>query len=557
MLRLALALALVPASRACTSILLGPGATDDGTVWVGQSDDGEGAGDARVVYVPAASYPAGAMRPVFDYEDYPRYVGTERKIPAYYPSSALPNATGNVIGYVPQVARTFGYLEADYAISNDQGLAFGESTVSARIFTKPVHQGGPALLSMYELSRLAAERCATAVCAVETMGAMAERYGFWGDASHDTGGESLLVADTASQWIFHVLPADEEKGGAVWCGQRIPSNHAAIVANAFVIGDVDPTRPDTFKFSKNMEAVAEARGFWDGEGLLHFTRAFSAGEYSSHAYAGRRMWAFWSVVAPSLGVGPEYESYLAAVGGHFPVSARADAGGVSRADLFSRIYRNYYQGTEYDLGAGPAGGPFGTPVRIKPGPGEAAVAGACGSDGSPCEAWERSIASFRSTSIHLTNLGATRGPANVAWFLPAAALSGFFFPVVVADERVPAPLADVDNRRVDRTKSFWAFRELAQFAYPRWDLVKGEIYTLQADLEAAAADAVAAGARPSAAAGVAKWRDLYDALLVRDSDGWAYDTKAKVANRVGYPAAWLDEVGYEKGTTYACKTTCP
>ena len=56
---------------------------------------------------------------------------------------------------------------------------------------------------------------------------------------------------------------------------------------------------------------------------------------------------------------------------------------------------------------------------------------------------------------------------------------------------------------------------------------------------------------------IAAVRELYDSLLVRDSDGWDYDAAARVANRVGYPAAWLDDIGYTKGTTYACKTTCP
>merc|ERR1711981_654109 len=105
-------------------------------------------------------HPAGSMRPVIDYEDYPRYVGHERGVEAYYPSKILPNVTKNIIGWIPQVNHTFGYLDGNYAISNDQGLAFGESTCSARTFStkKPA---GPSLLSMYELSRLAAERTST------------------------------------------------------------------------------------------------------------------------------------------------------------------------------------------------------------------------------------------------------------------------------------------------------------------------------------------------------------------------------------------------------------
>ena len=539
-------------SEACTSILIGPGATADGTVWVGQSDDGEGAGDARMVWVPAMDWPAGSERPVFDYEDFPRYVGRERRVEAYYPSASLPNETENRIGSIPQVNHTFGYYEGDYAISNEHGVAFGESTVSAKIFTKPVSAGGKALLSMYELSRLAAERCATATCAVETMGALAERHGFWGSPERDTGGESLLVADKDAQWIFHVLAADEAEGGAIWCAEKIPRDHAAVVANAFVIGYVDEAS-DAFKYSETMHAIAKARGFWDGDGKLHFTRAFSAGEYTSHAYSGRRMWAFWSVVAPSLGVPDDYEVYVDAVGAVLPVHARTDAALVDRDAVLSKVYRNYYQGTKYDLSAGKAAGPFGTPVRYKPGPGEKAVAGACGSDGAPCESWERSIASFRSVNIHLTNLGDHVAP--VSWFLPASSLGGVFVPVPVRDAKVPEALSDALNTKVDRTKAFWVFRELAQFAYPRWNLVKDKIAALQKDLEANGARAL--DANDHAAAVVQAWRGLHDDLLVQFSDGWNYDGVS--ANVVGYPADWLERVdfGSASETTHASKTTCP
>jgi hypothetical protein len=47
------------------------------------------------------------------------------------------------------------------------------------------------------------------------MGEMAERYGFYGDPSADTGGESILVADADEQFIFHILAESVEKGGEI------------------------------------------------------------------------------------------------------------------------------------------------------------------------------------------------------------------------------------------------------------------------------------------------------------------------------------------------------
>ena len=84
-----------------------------------------------------------------------------------------------------------------------------------------------------------------------------------------------------AQYVFHVLPESSTKGGAIWAAQRVPRDHVIVVANAFVIGEIDPSDGANFAFSPNMHAVAKANGWWDGVGKLHFTRTFSAGEYSS------------------------------------------------------------------------------------------------------------------------------------------------------------------------------------------------------------------------------------------------------------------------------------
>ena len=60
---------------------------------------------------------------------------------------------------------------------------------------------------------------------------------------------------------------------------------------------------------------------------------------------------------------------------------------------------------------------------------------------SPCERWERTVASFRTTLVMMSNIRPQLTPANgrtVVWFLPGAALIGVFTPVFVSAVR-PAP----------------------------------------------------------------------------------------------------------------------
>ena len=48
-MKLVLFAAFAPSTFACTSFMIGPDATADGVPIVAQSDDGEGAGDPRLV----------------------------------------------------------------------------------------------------------------------------------------------------------------------------------------------------------------------------------------------------------------------------------------------------------------------------------------------------------------------------------------------------------------------------------------------------------------------------------------------------------------------------
>lgn len=51
---------------------------------------------------------------------------------------------------------------------------------SAIFVAKPIFDGGNASLAMETLTELALERCDSARCAIETMGSLAERHGFYG-----------------------------------------------------------------------------------------------------------------------------------------------------------------------------------------------------------------------------------------------------------------------------------------------------------------------------------------------------------------------------------------
>lgn len=339
----------------CSTIAVGRLASADGSVYTSHSDDGEGNPDPRIVHVLAADHSDGTMRPIYpDLEDFPRHIGANRSksyAPGAYPKGASQNNT-QPIGFIPEVAHTFSYWDTNYAVMNEHNVHIGESTCSGVFGTSAHGSGGKALFSINELSRVALSRCTTALCAVKTMGALAEAHGFYGAGSFEGTAESLLVGDTEQVWVFHILPDSRAGGSAIWVAQRVPEDHVTGVFNMFTIREVDLTDTKNFLGSSNMQKIAIDNKLWDGKGKLDFTKTFSDGEYAHKYYSGRRFWGAMRLIAPSLNLSATYGNLK--VDNPYPWSVKPDKL-VNTTDIIN-IHRDHYDNTPYDTARGLAAG---------------------------------------------------------------------------------------------------------------------------------------------------------------------------------------------------------
>lgn len=216
------------------------------------SFDTAGGVDFRVVRKPPSSSPT-SLRPIhrWDENDLPR---DELSAPA--------------LGHIPNVETTMGYWEAASGIANHAGVMIAESTCSS-IFRADLigPDGGKALLCYQELTRIALERCDTARKAVLLMGELAVQHGFSGNVGASLGGsaESLAVVDSNEAWVFHVMP-DDSGASAIWAAQRVPEGHAAVIANMFIIREVDLSDAEgpckEFMMSRTAQDVALRLGLW-------------------------------------------------------------------------------------------------------------------------------------------------------------------------------------------------------------------------------------------------------------------------------------------------------
>ena len=378
--------------QACTTLLCGRETTLDGSVLASHSSDGGGTLDPRLVRIPGAVHPPGSSRPIFaSPENYPRYSGKDRGVPEYYPENCQSTeeicAAMTPIGSIPQVAQTYAYFESTYGIMNEHQVGIAESTCSGVFSTLSVDSGGSALLSIDQLSRIAMERSTTSREAVQLMGDLAEKYGFYGESdSFEGGAESLLVSDPKEGWIFHILP-DPSGKSAIWVAQRVPDNSCTVVANMFVIREVDLNDTSNFLGATNMWEIAASNGLWKSGQPKDFTSTFSDGEYAHKYYSGRRMWGSYRLLAPDIKLSAVYGDLKE---DHpYPVTIPISSADLTPASLFS-VHRDWYSETPYDPSqAGVlAAGAFGTPDRYSGGEGEQEVEGA----------WERTIALYRTSS---------------------------------------------------------------------------------------------------------------------------------------------------------------
>ncbi|MBF7995548.1 C69 family dipeptidase [Rahnella sp. SAP-29] len=551
----------------CTTMILTRGACADGAMRVTHSDDNE-LSDQRLIYVPAQDHAAGSKRGVVDgsADPYPRLVSTERG--PNYELSGYPQTP--VIGRIPQVAHTWAYYDGSYGIMNEHNLMFGECTNGAKFQPNHVSQedaekSGKQCRLFYsaELSRIALERCTNARDAVELMGKLIDEYGYF------STGETLLVGDEKEAWVFEMCALPDEKYHSAWAAQRVPDGEVFVAANEFRIRTLEKDNPDQC-WSALLEPGAQKVGWWQPEdGPLDWLPTVSEGEYSHPYYSLRRVWRIFDRVNPDLGLSPwvNGKGYTTDYPFSIPPSRKLE-----RREIFD-LYRDHYEGTEFDLTKGIAAGPYGDPNRFI-GPYDGAQNNV--SDETLYGAWERAISIFYQGYITVCEVrpDAPELTKGICWYGPDVAYTTCFVPFPAKITGLPEIYQTGDPQVFSRDVAWWAFDFVANWARTNYQrMCSVDIRPLQRELEikgeAAVAKWDAAGhsldaSRLTELAGehakgvVGNWWQLADKLIAKYSDGYVNGGKGEPQNpapvAVGYNSDWLGKTDYPQGpTSYAMR----
>ncbi len=300
---------------ACTSIMVGRGASVDGSVMTSHTCDSHR--DASTIHVvPPKKHAPGEeillTRRVDDDSGVMQRYGREPT------------------GKIPQVPETYGYIAAVYGIMNEHQLAIGESTFEGR----EELQSDEGLIDCETLTKLMLERAGAAREAIRVGGALIEKYG-WCDL-----GEALTIADTKEVWLMEIVGPGEGEVGAAWAARRVPDDHVSVVANGARIGQLDLSDPDNYMASKSVYSIAERLGYWDPEGeeSFRFSKAYSP-ESRLTVATTRREWRALDMLAPSLELRPGSN--------HFPFSVEPEK--PVAPERIMEIFRDTFEDTEFDM----------------------------------------------------------------------------------------------------------------------------------------------------------------------------------------------------------------
>ena len=418
------------------------------------------------------------------------------------------------MAYIDQIEHTYAYTLGTYAIQNEKQVSIGESTCSAIFIAKPVNvPGGQAKLHMETLTEIALERCPTARCAIQVMGDLSMQHGFYGgdfdgdlESAQDEAGEALTVSDAQESWMFHIMP-DDTGTAAIWVAQRVPDDHVTVVANQFVIGEIDVNDKVNFMASDNIFAAAERNNLWSSTSGIkfNFARVYGTNRHKTSYACTRRVWRVLTMAAPSLlPIFSPYSDGWQSIGfgekgdQPYPFSVKVDKL-LSLQDIM-RMSRDQFEGTVFDMTTGVDAGPFGDPMRYLPGKKSVdPINGVTPDEINAGLGFQRQISLWRTAYSSLTTSRAHLPDSigAVTWIAPYAPHHSSFVPIYAAATSTPLSMRSGTEYKFNM-KSNWWIHCLTSNYLSKWykhtinDIVKfqkkleEDLFSLQMEVELAA-----------------------------------------------------------------------
>lgn len=451
-------------AHACTNFIVTKGASKDGSVMITYAADSHTRYGA-IAFYPAADHKPGDLCEVYHYE------------------------SGKFLGTIPEVAHTYSVIQ----FMNEHQVAIGETTFGG--LDSLGSQPG-AILDYGSLMKIGLQRSKSAREMIRIITELAGQYGY------ASAGESFSISDANEAWIMEIIGKGKYEKGAVWVARLIPdgcvsghANQARITTFPFQRSNDWNDPAQTVYHSADVISFAKTYGFYKGDDAwFSFSDVYNPLNFGGARFCDARVWSFFRKVSKSvrddrtctdyaLGMfsrqdhlndgSPNPNGY---VSNRLPLWVKPDSP-VSLQQVMAAM-RDHYEDTplemRYDLGAGP----FQLPYRWRPM--EFTV-------DSVMYLNERAIATQQTGySFVAQSRNWLADPfGGIYWFGVDDADGCVYAPMYCGIREIPQSYATGNGSMItwSENSAFWAFSQVNNWAYTRYNIIHPEIENYQAELE--------------------------------------------------------------------------
>ncbi|MEG0038854.1 MAG: C69 family dipeptidase [Bacteroides sp.] len=513
-LSVALLVAAVAKTFACTNLIVGKNASTDGSTIVSYSADSYGL-FGELYHYPAASYAKGTMMKIHEWD------------------------SGKYLGQIEQARQTYNVI----GNMNEFQVTIGETTFGGR----PELSDSTGLIDYGSLIYIGLQRSRTAREAIKVMTSLVQEYGYY------SSGESFTIADPNEIWIMEMIGKGPGIRGAVWVAVRVPDDCISAHANQARIHQFDMNDKENCLYSPDVISFAREKGYFNGVNKdFSFAAAYAPLDFGARRFCEARVWSFFNKFTDK---GDAFLPYIQGKTNEpMPLFMKATRK-LSVQDVKNAM-RDHYEGTPLDIsndfGAGPQKAPYRlSPLTFKVGDQEYFN--------------ERPIATQQSAFVFVAQMRANKPDAigGVLWFATDDANMAVFTPVYCCTTKAPVCYTRVggaDYITFSWDSSFWIFNWVSNMVYPRYSLMIDDLRATQNELEgtfdeaqagieevatrlyqknpAAAKEFLTNYTNLTAQSTIDAWKRLGQFLIVKYNDGVVKRVKngAFERNEIGQPA---------------------
>ncbi len=433
-------------TNGCTNFLITRGASADGSVMITYAADSHTL-YGELYYQPAADYPEGAMRKIYEWD------------------------TGKYLGEIPQPAHTYSVI----GNMNEFQLSIAETTFGGR---QELSSQPGAIMDYGSLIYVTLQRAKTAREAIQVMADLVEEFGYY------SSGESFSIADPNEAWIMELIGKGEGEKGAVWVARRIPDGYISGHANQARITTFPLDDKNNCLYAKDVISFAREKGWYDGPNKdFSFSDVYAPVDFGGARFCDARVWAGFNKVAAGMDQYADYAKGLIEHGGEhnfptnrLPLWVKPDKK-VSVQDVMGMM-RDHFEGTDLDMTQDIGAGPYKLPYRWR---------------GLTWEVDSVEYCNERAISTQQTGFSFVAQSRNwlpdpiggILWFGVDDTYSTCYVPMYCGITEIPECFAvgNGDMLTFSETSAFWTFSQVSNMAYLRYDDMIKDIQVVQKELE--------------------------------------------------------------------------